>query len=80
MSKTVQIPYETFIGLLKYFSLEIHDQALYDALQGDLEAKLDALIKHETYSKSKTAESPQEREEARRKYLDMVGMRDSFRW
>ena len=45
-----------------------------------LEEKLEAMVKRELYTKSKTAETEAEREEARKKYLDKVGMHRDFRW
>lgn len=35
---------------------------------------------HDTYTKSKTASTEEEREEARQDYLDAVGMHPDFRW
>lgn len=80
MSKSVNIPQELFFELIRYFYLEDVSESRYKAIREALELKLDNLVKHELYTTYKTAESPQEREEARQKYLDTVGIRDSFRW
>lgn len=42
--------------------------------------KAEALSRHELYSKSKTATTPEEREQARTDYLDHIGMSQEFRW
>lgn len=49
-------------------------------IQKGLEQKLDALVMRELYTKCKTAPTEQEKEEARRKYLNKRGVPDSFRW
>jgi hypothetical protein len=45
-----------------------------------LEQKLDAMVKRELYTKYKTAPTEAEKEEARQKYLDKVGMLKDFRY
>ena len=45
-----------------------------------LEQKYEAIIRRELYTKSKTAETEAEREEARKAYLDKVGVHPNFRW
>lgn len=78
--KNVQIPQETFLKLVQFFYIENHDEDIYKSIQSDIEHKIDSLAKHELYTQYKTADTEQEREQARKKYLDMVGMKDSFRW
>ena len=80
MAKNVQISQELFFDLVRYFVLDDTSETRYKAISDALEVKIDKLVKHETYSASKTAETPEEREKNRQKYLDLVGMRDSFRW
>lgn len=76
--KMVQIPESLFIALMKYHMLGM-EECLPEIKRG-LEEKLEALVKRELYTKSKTAETEAEREEARKKYLDKVGMHRDFRW
>ena len=45
-----------------------------------LEAKLEAMVKRELYIKYKTAPTEEEREQARKEYLDKVGIHRDFRW
>jgi hypothetical protein len=76
--KMVQIPESLFIALMKYHMLEM-EECLPEIKTG-LEEKLEAMVKRELYTKSKTAETEAEREEARKKYRDKVGMHRDFRW
>ena len=80
MAKNVQISQELFFELVRYFCLDDTSETRYKAISDALEAKLDKLVRHETYSASKTAETPEQREIARQKYLDMVGIHEDFRW
>ena len=45
-----------------------------------LKAKLDALVMRDLYSKYKTAPTEEEREQARKEYLDKRGVPEKFRW
>ena len=76
--KMVQIPESLFIALMKYHMLEMEE--CVPEIKTGLEEKLEAMVKRELYTKSKTAETEAEREEARKKYLDKVGMHRDFRW
>ena len=76
--KNVQISQELFIALMRYFLLE--QEALYPEIKKGLEKKLDTLVMRELYTKYKTAPSEEEREKARREYLDKRGVSESFRW
>ena len=76
--KNVQISQELFIALMRYFLLE--QEELLPEIKKGLEKKLDALVMRELYTKYKTAPSEEEREKARREYLDKRGVPESFRW
>ena len=76
--KNVQISQELFIALMRYFMLE--QEELLPEIKKGLEKKLDALVMRELYTKYKTAPSDEEREKARREYLDRRGVQESFRW
>lgn len=81
--KNVQIPQDLLYDLFRYFLMneepEEHEYTR-ETITAALEAKLEALIRHDLYTTYKTANSPQEREKARQAYLDKVGMRQSYRW
>ena len=51
-----------------------------DLIKKELEDKMEKLVRHEIYSKFKTAPTEEEKEKARQDYLDMVGMHRDFRW
>ena len=76
--KNVQIPYELFMLLLRYHLVE--DDTCLEEIRKRLEKKLDSLVQHELYGKYKTAPTQEEREKARREYLDRRGVPDSFCW
>lgn len=76
--KMVQIPESLFMALMKYHMLEMEE--CLPEIKSGLEGKLEAMVKRELYTKSKTAETEAEREEARKKYFDKVGMHRDFRW
>jgi hypothetical protein len=74
----IQIPESLFVELMKFHVLGIED-SLPEIKKG-LEQKYEAIIRRELYTKSKTAETEAEREEARKAYLDKVGVHPNFRW
>lgn len=76
--KSVQIPQELFMKLLRYHLIE--DFGCEDDIKKGLEQKMNAMIERELYTKSKTASSEEEREKARQEYLNRRGVPDSFRW
>ena len=81
MAKTVQIPLETFYDLVRVHLLGEDDTDTLKRIQRALEGKLDAMVKREYYSAYKDRSlTDAERQEARQKYLDAVGMSESFRW
>lgn len=76
--KNVQITYDLFVALVQYHLMGNDDCT--DTIQQGLEKKLDSLVTHDLYARSKTAPTVEEREKARQEYLDRRGVRDSFRW
>ena len=78
IQKMVQIPDRLFVALVKFHVLGIYD--CLPEIKNGLEQKLDAMMRRELYTKSKTAKTEAEREEARQAYLDKVGMQRDFRW
>lgn len=76
--KNVQISEELFVAIMRYFMLEQVEMA--PRIKQGLEKKLDAMVMRELYTKYKTAPSEEEREKARREYLDKRGVPESFRW
>ena len=76
--KNVQISYDLFMDLLRYHL--IGDDAGADEIRQGLEKKLDSMVRHELYTKYKATPTEEEREKARKEYLDKRGIQDSFRW
>jgi hypothetical protein len=66
------------MSIMKYFLL--WQEELRPEIEKGLEQKLDAMVKRELYTKYKTAPTEAEKEEARQKYLDKVGMLKDFRY
>lgn len=82
MAKNVQIPQDLFYDICRYFLCdEPLEEFEIDGIVSGLQDKLDAMARREAYSKYKdTSASPEERQKARKAYLDMVGMREGYRW
>ena len=76
--KNVQISQELFFDLVRFHLLEMDEFS--PAIKKGLEAKLEAMLKRELYTKYKTAPTEEEREQARKEYLDKVGIHRDFRW
>ena len=77
-NRNVQIPYELFLQLLQYFLMDNYDGE--EKIRLGLEQKLDAMVMRELYTKYKTAPTEEEKEKARKEYLDRRGVPESFRW
>ena len=83
--KQVQIPQELFVKLIRYFfcdelELDVDLAELEREIKFDIRKKLDKISMRGYYTAYKTAPTEQEREEARKKYLDERGVPESFRW
>ena len=76
--KNVQISQELFFLLVRYFL--IGQEETEPEIAKALEKKMDALVMRELYTQYKTAPTEEEKEKARREYLDKRGVPDSFRW
>ena len=84
--KNIQIKQELFIKLIQYFYSEeigYDNEELFDLereIKSELQKKLDKVSMRSYYTTYKTAPTEQEREQARKKYLDERGVPESFRW
>ena len=76
--KNIQISEELFFILVKYHLLGVDD--FVPEIKKGLEEKLEALVRRDLYTKYKTAKIEEEREQARKEYLDKVGIQRDFRW
>lgn len=78
MQKQYQISSELLTLLIRYFLLE--DNTTYEQCKKGVEAKLNAAVNRDLYTKMQVAPTPEEREQARQEYLDRIGMHPDFRW
>ncbi len=84
--KKIQIEQNLFVQMVKYFysdELGFDDDDVcefYHDIKKGIDKKLDAISKRSYYTKFKTADTQEEREMARLKYLDAVGMHEDFRY
>ena len=76
--KSVQISQELFMQLLRFHLME--DVDCETEIKRELEKKLDKMVMRELYGKFKTAPTEEEREQARKEYLDRRGVPERFRW
>lgn len=76
--KNIQIPEELFIALAKYHLMDMKD--VQPEIKKRLMDKMDSITMRGLYSKYKTAPTEEEKEKARKEYLDKRGVPDSFRW
>ena len=76
--KNVQISQELFMQLLRFHLVE--DNSCEREIKRELEKKLDKMVLRDLFGKSKTAPTKEEREQARKEYLDRRGVPESFRW
>lgn len=76
--KNVQISWELYLELLKYFELGTGDP---DRIREELNDKLRRMVDRQLYSKFHDPNvTPEEREKARQDYLDSRGIPADFRW
>lgn len=76
--KNVQIPFSLFFKLYGYFVYgNRKDEEL---IRQQLEEKYKKLCRHILYTSSKTSPTEEEREDAKKRYLDEVGVPESFRY
>lgn len=76
--KQIQIPETLFVSMVKYFVGGKADE--FDFILSGINDKIDRAIEHDLYTKSKVAPTEEEREKARKEYLDRKGIPNSFRW
>ena len=67
---------EELNGAINYYPYKDDTEEIAKGLQD----KLDSMIRHQHYTEYKTAETEEEKQAARQKYLDTVGMHKDFRW
>ena len=58
----------------------MEDESCEKEIKKELEKKLDRMVMRDLFGKSKTAPTEEERERARKEYLDRRGALESFCW
>lgn len=76
--KQIQISEELFIALMKYHVMGLEE--VQPEIEKGLMDKMDSITMRLLYSKYKTAPTEEEKEKARKEYLDKRGVPESFRW
>ena len=64
--------------LLRFHLME--DESCEREIKQELEKKLDKMVMRDLFGKSKTVPTEEEREQARKEYLNRRGVPESFRW
>lgn len=79
--KTIQIDYDLFLNMVAYISDHADsNEPTLKIISNGIREKLDAMERRTLYTAYKIAPSAEEREKARQKYLEMMGIPESFRW
>ena len=76
--KNVQLSQDLFCGLVP--DNLYNNPSAEEAIRRELSRKLDAMFQHECFTRYKTAATEAEREQARQRYLESIGMPADFRW
>lgn len=74
----VSISEELFFDLIRYFMLDSEEDV--ESIRERLNDKLDRLAIREAYTNYKTAADAIEKEAARKKYLEIKGIPEDYRW
>lgn len=75
----VQIDEDLFLDLLRFFGDDCLDVHLQESINAALSDKVDKLIARKLFSEYKQAPTPEQREEARHRYLDHAQISPAFR-
>ena len=78
--RSVQISEELFLSLTSYHLAGMRDEKREAAIYKGLSDKLDLLLKHYDFTTYKTATAVEEREKARKAYLERSDISEDFRW
>lgn len=77
-NENVKLPYELLWALIQYHLIGNEDVEV--EIKRGLEDKMEAMVKRQLYTNSKTAPTEEQKEKARQEYLDRKGVADEFRW
>jgi len=86
MGRNIQIPESTVADVYRLilalgdYELDQNTEAIIRRVEEALHAKMDAIEKRRAYTEYKTGVNGETRENARQKYLNLVGMNNDWRW
>ena len=66
--------------MISHPSESCEEKGVVMRIKQELEKKLDRMVMRDLYGKFKTAPTEEERERARKEYLDRRGVPEKFRW
>ncbi len=79
--RNILLDYDLFVDLYVYACRHAEpDDLQYKRLFAGVKCKLEAMMRHDLYSLYKSGANEEIRDNARREYLDAIGLLDSFRW
>lgn len=84
MSNNVQMPISfltdvyKLVKALNYNELDPELQNIVESLKTQIDGKFERMARHSLYTQSKTGETEQEREMARKEYLNLVGINEDW--
>lgn len=79
--KQIKISESLFINLIKYHLLEQTNVEIEEKIKSNLLEKMESIEKRNLYSNYKdNSLTTEQREKARRKYLNKIGLNDDWRW
>lgn len=78
--KMIQIPELLYNQMAAYILTHEDDSDLYQLCKKGIFDKMDRQVNHDLYTNYKTAATEEQRNAARKEYLDRIGVPVSFRW
>jgi hypothetical protein len=84
--KNIQIPEKLLIDVykllnhLKHYEFSTDIETLTKSIQTQIDTKFEQIEKRKLYTESKTGATQEQKEQARTKYLDKVGISQNFRY
>lgn len=78
--KQITIPESLFLDIVKLIAIDKPNDELMERVRKGVYDKLDRLVEHELYSQYKTSPTPEQREKARKEYIERKGIPSKFRW
>ena len=76
--KQVQMPESWFLAVCRYIA---GNESEYEFIKSGIQAKIKRTMEHDLYSiMHDQAMTPEEREQARKKYLESKGIPEDFQW